>query len=142
MKTQPRITRRDSTIAAGIASATDGALRAAISVVPANGDYLTAQGPLDVADFATIPAATSIENSSIGLDGTITYQNWPGLTLFTNITGGNGGFSTPTANSQFPVFDNLDFTVTASQIPEPGTILLLGSGLFGLAVFGRRKFFK
>ena len=68
---------RDSTIAAGIASATDGALRAAISVVPANGDYLTAQGPLDVADFATIAAATSIENSSIGLDGTITYQNWP-----------------------------------------------------------------
>lgn len=29
-----------------------------------------------------------------------------------------------------------------SQVPEPGTMLLLGAGLFGLAIYGRRKMVK
>ena len=31
---------------------------------------------------------------------------------------------------------------TASHVPEPATILLLGSGLVGLAGVGRKKFFN
>jgi hypothetical protein len=34
-----------------------------------------------------------------------------------------------------------DFLTPVNPVPEPGTVLLLGSGLIGLVVFGKRKFF-
>lgn len=42
------------------------------------------------------------------------------------------------ANGQ-PIIDNLAISGTLSAIPEPGTALLLLSGMVGLEVFGRRR---
>jgi len=102
---------RDSSIQAGITSATDGSVRLLLGIVLANSDFLSVRAPFDMGGFLTVPLATSIDNSNISLDNTIIAQSWPGLSFNTNITGGNGGFSSRTAGSSWPVFDNLDFTV-------------------------------
>lgn len=39
-------------------------------------------------------------------------------------------------------FAKIDNVALTARVPEPGTLLLLGSGLLGMAAFGRRRFNK
>lgn len=131
---------RDSTLQNGLTTATDGDLRLEVSLIPANGDSLSAVAPFDLGQIAALlPLDTAITNASVGVDGTITFQNWPFLLFGPNITGGNGGFSSPSATSGWPAFDNLDYTVLATPVPEPTSILLVGMGLLGAAICGRKR---
>jgi len=129
---------RDSTLQAGLTSASNGTLRLVGELNPANGDFFSVIAPKYILDFGSVPSSTAIDQTNIALDFTLVQQF--GWNLGPDITGGNGGFSSPSAGSGWPIFDNLDFTVTPlSVIPEPGTIILMGLGLVGLAGIARKR---
>jgi hypothetical protein len=80
-----------------------------------SGDYGT--GKLYKFDIATGATDNQLQTIDTGVGSDSLY----GVTVFGEITAGGGG---------------------GGVIPEPATMLLLGSGLIGLAGYGRKKFFK
>jgi hypothetical protein len=50
-----------------------------------------------------------------------------------------GSESVEDVNDGYPVSNTADFTVTLTQVPEPGAIALLGSSLMGSGLFLRRR---
>jgi len=122
----------------GLSTATDGDPRLALGLSAANQDVLTVTAPVSIASFALLPTNKQVVGSSIGLQASITHQAWPGLHFAPTVSGGNGGFASPESitvaqNGGFPIFDNLDFTLTTTPIPEPNTFIYIGTGLIGLA---------
>ena len=54
-------------------------------------------------------------------------------------TNGNGSFPIGGDGNTLPIEGN---TANHSAVPEPATLILLGTGLVGLAGYGRKRFMK
>ena len=87
-----------------------------------------------------------IAGTTLGLNDGWIYQassvvGAPGLAYVTSwFTPGNGGMlSFPTSNASDRQYMEVNFLTPSTSIPEPGTLLFLGTGLLGAVGVMRRK---
>ena len=100
-------------------------------------DFYTKESPYDDDDL--YEPYTVIARD---LAGEIIYEETttPDEVCFLNFTLNGGIHSVEVSGTSF-VIDNVDIGELV-HAPEPASMLLLGSGLVGMAAVGRKKFFK
>jgi hypothetical protein len=106
-----------------------------ITVTPAAGAGWTT-GAVPVTGIATTTVGTAVVNTLTGSGAPTATGATTTLALVW------GARATTSAAGNLPIIATLNISGTNLKVPEPGTLLLLGSGAVGLALFGRRRMRK
>jgi hypothetical protein len=125
----------NSTLTAFLRYHATGGVGGATSVFTFNSFQLWGSGNITIQGENNLnPVAGDLITLSLTSTPTLYTFNWTGIDTVDFISGLNGGDQI--------FMDNVTINEATAAVPEPATMLLLGSGLLGLAGYGRKKFTK
>jgi hypothetical protein len=149
---------RTGSAATELADASDGTIKAILTLDPASGDFWIASGPQVLAAFGDFILNTDLGDFFFGLtiayedfgpdfldavtitsiDGSNTYEPALPTTVFAFGDGDLIARGAPSATG-FAVYDKVDVTVFPVRVPEPASLGMLGVGLIALGIGARRR---